>query len=184
MAIQFGGYRNFGDYKKFRTFGKLRSRALSLLAAATVLAGMAAAVPPMARADEQLLFTGTTVSGEQFNGSSLAGKPAVLWFWAPQCPFCNEEAPHVSAVAAANPQVRFVGVAGRAAASDIEGFVSRYNLGFTTLNDSDGSVWRHFSVPWQPAYVFLNSNGTSEFVNNTTSAMSEQELTDRVKALT
>jgi hypothetical protein len=30
-------------------------------------------------------FAGTTVEGKPFSGASLAGKPTVLWFWAPWC---------------------------------------------------------------------------------------------------
>ncbi|MCV7178024.1 protein disulfide oxidoreductase [Mycolicibacterium sphagni] len=148
---------------------------------ATLTVGVAAS--PAALADDQLAFTGTTLSGAPFNGASLQGKPAVLWFWTPWCPFCNQEAPNVSQVAAANPKVTFVGVAARSDVGQMQGFVSRYNLNFTNLNDADGSIWARFNVPWQPAYVFLRPDGTSTFVNNPTSAMSEQELSDRVRAL-
>jgi len=158
-----------------------RSAALALTAAALVV-GVTEA--PAARADDQLNFTGTTLSGAPFSGASLQGKPAVLWFWTPWCPFCNAEAPSVSAVAAANPKVTFVGVAARADVGQMQNFVSKYNLNFTNLNDADGSIWARFNVPWQPAYVFLRPDGTSTFVNNPTSAMSQQELTDRVRALT
>jgi thiol-disulfide isomerase/thioredoxin len=153
--------------------------------------GMASAVmvlgligPPNALADDRLQFTGTTLSGATFNGASLEGKPAVLWFWTPWCPFCNQEAPGVSQVAAANPKVTFVGVAARSDIAAMQNFVSKYNLNFTNLNDADGSIWAKFGVPWQPAYVFLRPDGTSTFVNNPTSAMSEQELSSRVTALT
>jgi len=54
----------------------------------------------------------------------------------------------------------------------------------TAACDADGSIWARFGVPWQPAYVFEGSDGTSTLVNNPTSAMSQQELTDRVRALT
>lgn len=158
----------------------LRSAALML--AATALA-FSVTAPPAALADNQLDFTGTTLSGAPFNGASLQGKPAVLWFWTPWCPFCNAEAPNVSAVAAANPKVTFVGVAARSDVGQMENFVSKYNLNFTNLNDADGSIWARFNVPWQPAYVFLRPDGTSTFVNNPTSAMSQQELSDRVRAL-
>jgi thiol-disulfide isomerase/thioredoxin len=140
--------------------------------------------PPNALADDRLQFTGTTLSGATFNGASLEGKPAVLWFWTPWCPFCNQEAPGVSQVAAANPKVTFVGVAARSDIAAMQNFVSKYNLNFTNLNDADGSIWAKFGVPWQPAYVFLRPDGTSTFVNNPTSAMSEQELSSRVTALT
>lgn len=139
---------------------------------------------PAIASAEDLNFTGTTLSGGTFNGSSLQGKPAVLWFWTPWCPFCNIEAPNVSAVSAANPGVTFVGISTRADVGAMQNFVSKYNLNFTNLNDADGSIWAKFRVPWQPAYVFLKADGSSTFVNNPTSAMSQQELSDRVKALT
>lgn len=157
-------------------------RSVTLAALAAVLAfGLVS--PPIAGADDRLQFNGTTLAGAPFSGSSLVGKPAVLWFWTPWCPFCNAEAPNVSQVAAANPDVTFVGVAARSDDSAMQGFVSKYNLNFTNLNDADGSIWARYDVPWQPAYVFYRADGSSTFVNNPTSAMSAQELSDRVAAL-
>ncbi len=153
---------------------------VAVMAALTLLAPLT--VPP-ARADDRLDFTGTTVDGAPFNGASLAGRPAVLWFWTPWCPFCNQEGPSVSHVAAANPQVTFVGIATRADAAAMRDFIDKYHLGFTNLNDADGSLWARFNVPWQPAYLFVAADGTSTFVNNPTSAMSESDLAGRVAAL-
>ena len=152
---------------------------------AVVAAAMAFGLvsPPTAVADDRLQFTGTTLSGAPFNGASLVGKPAVLWFWTPWCPFCNAEAPGVSQVAAANPRVTFVGVAARSDVAAMQNFVSKYNLNFTNLNDADGSIWARYNVPWQPAYVFYRADGSSTFVNNPTAAMPLQELSDRVAAL-
>lgn len=161
--------------------GVLWRSLMVVVAAAALMAGVAR---PGTAAAADLDFTGTTLSGGTFNGSSLTGKPAVLWFWTPWCPFCNQEAPSVAAVSAANPAVTFVGVATRADNAALQNFVSKYGLNFTTINDADGSIWAKFNVPWQPAYVFLKPDGSSTFVNNPTSAMSQQELTDRVKALT
>jgi thiol-disulfide isomerase/thioredoxin len=159
------------------------------IAQSLVMAGLAALLafglvsPPAALADDRLQFTGTTLSGAPFSGASLVGKPAVLWFWTPWCPFCNAEAPNVSQVAAANPDVTFVGIAARSDISAMQEFVSKYNLDFTNLDDADGSIWARYNVPWQPAYVFYRADGSSSFVNNPTSAMSLQELSDRVAAL-
>ena len=151
-----------------------------MLATAALTFGIA---KPATATAADLNFTGTTLSGAPFNGSSLQGKPAVMWFWTPWCPFCNAEAPSVSAVAAANPAVTFVGVSTRSSVADMQGFVSKYNLNFTNLNDADGSIWARFNVPWQPAYVFYRADGSSTFVNNPTSAMPQQELQERVSAL-
>ena len=154
-----------------------------VLAVAALVFGFSVS-PRALAADDRLNFTGTTLSGAPFNGASLQGKPAVLWFWRPECPFCNMEAPRIAQVAAANPKVAFVGVAGRSDVASMQGFVDKYGLNFTNLNDADGSIWTLYGVPWQPAWVFYRPDGSSTFVNNTTSAMSEQELADRVVALT
>jgi thiol-disulfide isomerase/thioredoxin len=162
-------------------------RAIARLAFVVVAAAMAFGLltaPRVLAADDRLQFTGTTLPGAPFNGATLQGKPAVLWFWTPWCPFCNAEAPGVSQVAAANPSVVFVGVAAHSEVGAMQNFVSKYNLNFTTLNDADGSIWARYNVPWQPAYVFYRADGTSTFVNNPTSAMSQQELSGRVAALT
>lgn len=37
-------------------------------------------------------FTVATLDGATFDGRSLAGKPALLWFWAPWCPTCLGQA--------------------------------------------------------------------------------------------
>ena len=160
------------------------SLAFSVAAAALVAALVTGLVAsPTAVADDRLQFTGTTLSGAPFNAASLSGKPAVLWFWAPWCPFCNAEAPGVSQVAASNPRVTFLGVAARADVGQMQAFVSKYGLNFTNLNDADGSIWARYNVPWQPAYVFYRADGTSTFVNNPLAAMPQQELQDRVSAL-
>jgi thiol-disulfide isomerase/thioredoxin len=158
-------------------------RATFCLSIAALVFGLVTA-PPALAADGRLQFSATTLSGAPFNGATLQGKPSVLWFWTPWCPFCNSEAPGVSQVAAANPRVTFIGVAAHSEVAEMQGFVSKYNLNFTNLNDADGSIWARYNVPWQPAYVFYRADGTSTFVNNPTSAMSQQELAGRVAALT
>lgn len=160
----------------------MRIYTLILAAVCALLVGLAA--PPAATAaDERLQFATTTIDGAPFNGAGLQGKPVVLWFWTPWCPFCNAEAPSVSQVAAANPRVTFVGIAAHSDVAAMRDFVAKYHLNFTNLNDADGAIWARFGVPWQPAYVFERSDGTSTFVNNPTSAMTQKELSDRVAAL-
>ena len=68
-----------------RLFSPLRFLAAAVFALAMVF-GFADA-PRAAAADDRLQFTGTTVSGAPFTAAGLQGKPAVLWFWTPWCPF-------------------------------------------------------------------------------------------------
>ncbi|OBA81750.1 hypothetical protein A9W99_13595 [Mycobacterium sp. 1164966.3] len=165
-----------------RLMSPLRLFAAAAFAVALFFALVSA--PRAAAADDRLQFTGSTLSGAPFSGATLQGKPAVLWFWTPWCPFCNAEAPSVSQVSAANPGVAFVGIAAHSEVGAMQDFVSKYHLDFTNLNDADGSIWARYNVPWQPAYVFYRADGSSTFVNNPTSAMSQQELSGRVAALT
>jgi len=123
---------------------------LKLFAAAAFVAALIfglADAPQAVAADERLQFNATTLSGAPFNGAGLQGKPAVLWFWTPWCPFCNAEAPGVSQVAAANPRVTFVGIAAHSDVAAMQNFVSKYNLNFVNLNDADGSIWARYNVP-------------------------------------
>jgi thiol-disulfide isomerase/thioredoxin len=149
--------------------------------------------PPSAHADvalsgnnERLRFYGTELSGALFDGRSLIGKPAVIWFWtpAPDCGVCALEAPVLSRVSAANPQVTFLGIAGRWDAASMKRFVNTYQLQFTNLTDANGELWRSFGVPWPPGLAFLRPDGSGELVNNIAVPMSEDDLTARVSALT
>ncbi|MEU9599841.1 redoxin domain-containing protein [Streptomyces sp. NPDC048109] len=118
--------------------------------------GKKAAIPP------ELKFTTTTVDGETFEGTSLAGKDAVLWFWAPWCSVCRSEAPVIAKAAAKwGDTVTFVGVPGQARTADMEQFITDTGLdGFPHAIDTDGSLWSGFGVPTQPAVAFVNDDGT------------------------
>jgi hypothetical protein len=62
--------------------------------------------------------------------------------------------------------------------------VDQFGLRFPNLTDANGQIWQSFIVPWAPAWAFLRPDGTGYLVNNIVGPMSEQELTDRVRALT
>jgi len=114
-----------------------------------------------AEAVEELRFTAVTVDDQEFEGASLAGRDAVLWFWAPWCTVCRAEAPHVASVAAAaGNDVTFVGVAGLGEIPAMQDFVADYDVsGFTHLADMDGTIWQRFGVVEQPAYAFVDDSG-------------------------
>ncbi|OBK85683.1 redoxin family protein [Mycolicibacter sinensis] len=130
----------------------------------------------------ELGFTAQTLDGRAFSGSSLDGRPAVLWFWAPWCPTCQKDAPVVARVAAAHPAVTFVGVGARDELSALQDFVAKYGVdSFTELNDADAAVWARFGVTRQPAYAFVSPDGEVEVVKG---SLSEADLSARVRALT
>lgn len=107
-----------------------------------------------------LAFTSTTVSGESFEGTSLAGKPTVLWFWAPWCPTCRGQIAGVSDLAAAHPNdLNVVGVGSLDEPTAIADFAAEVSPEVTMLSDDDGAVWRHFGVTAQSTYLVLDKFG-------------------------
>ncbi|WP_260860058.1 redoxin domain-containing protein [Streptomyces cupreus] len=74
---------------------------------------------------ETLNFTATTVDGRPFDAKTLAGKPTVLWFWAPWCPTCKGQAAETAKVAADyQGKANVVGVAGLDKNAAMRDFVS------------------------------------------------------------
>lgn len=140
------------------------------------------APPATVAVPEQLKFTTKTVDGTDFSGQSLAGRPAVLWFWAPWCPKCRGEAPGVAAaVKSVGGTVTFVGVAARDEVPAMRKFVEQYGLGgFTHLADTDLAIWKRFGVVEQPAYAFITKDGTVEVI---TAQVGRDELMRRAQGL-
>lgn len=110
-----------------------------------------------------LKFTAKTLTGEQFKGESLTGKPVVFWFWAPWCPKCQSEAPAVKAAAAKYGDVAFVGVAGLDTEPAMKEFVQRSKTDtITHLSDEEGVVWTKLGVSQQSTFVFMKPDGSIE----------------------
>jgi thiol-disulfide isomerase/thioredoxin len=146
----------------FVRFLAVLSAALVLVSGCGTPAGTAA---PAGTASEQLQFTAKTVDDRDFDGASLAGKPAVLWFWAPWCPSCQREAPTVAKVAKASEGVTFVGVAAQDQLPAMKEFVAKFDMGgFTHIADLNASVWQRFGVTAQPAFAFIDKDGKAEVI--------------------
>jgi thiol-disulfide isomerase/thioredoxin len=106
-----------------------------------------------------LKFTGEDIDGALYDGEQLAGKPTVLWFWAPWCPTCRAQAGGVETLAQEYAgRVNVVGVGGLADAADIRDF-ARQVEGPMHLVDEEGEIWRHFNVTAQSTYVILDADG-------------------------
>ncbi|MEU3091380.1 redoxin family protein [Streptomyces massasporeus] len=114
-----------------------------------------------AKVPEALNFTATTVDGKPFDAKTLAGKPTVLWFWAPWCPTCKGQAAETAKVATGNAgKVNVVGVAGLDKNAAMRDFVADTGTGsFPHLSDENGEVWKRFEVTQQSHYVILDKTG-------------------------
>lgn len=109
-----------------------------------------------------LEFTSTTVSGDTFDGRSLAGRPTLLWFWAPWCPTCRGQIPQVEAIATEHgDDLNVVGIGSLDSAEAIAGFAEDAGPDVVThLEDVDGELWTRFGVTEQSSFVLLDADGT------------------------
>lgn len=106
-----------------------------------------------------LNFTATTLDGERFDGSTLTGKPAVLWFWAPWCATCRAQSPNVADLAQKyDGRVAVVGVGSLASEDAIDDVASDIPH-VLHLVDPDAKVWSHFRVEAQSTYTVIGANG-------------------------
>ena len=131
---------------------------------------------------EALRFRIVTVDGSAFDGATLAGRPAVLWFWAAWCPRCRAAAPDVAAVQREfTGRVNVVGVAGlRSGRDEMQRFVADRGIGsFPNLADDEGVLWQRFGVTTQEYYVILDARGVVVHKG----ALSIEDLRRRVAAL-
>jgi thiol-disulfide isomerase/thioredoxin len=113
----------------------------------------------------QLSFTGTTLDGRPFNAATLAGKPVVLWFWAPWCPICKGQAPDVLDLHQQYAgRVGLVGVAGLDDKQNMQPFVDMTRTGdLIHLADPDGKIWQQFGVTQQSTFVLIDASGNVTF---------------------
>ena len=101
--------------------------------------------------------------GEAFalNQLAEAPQPTLLWFWAPWCPVCNEEAPAIERLAAdGKDDLRVIAIGGRDEAANGPAFVSEHGLKTpTVLFDESMAAWEHYAIVGQPGAVLLDRAG-------------------------
>jgi peroxiredoxin len=129
--------------------------------AASTSAAPAASATGTGTVPSTLAFTARTVGGAAFDGATLAGRPTVLWFWAPWCPTCAGQAKGVKATAEQLAgKVNVVGVGGLDDETAMRRFIGEWKLdGMTHLSDEAGVVWKKFGVTSQSTFVLLDSRG-------------------------
>lgn len=127
-------------------------------------------------------FTAERLGGGELASTSFAGQDTVLWFWAPWCTTCRAEADDVLAASdALDGRVEVIGVAGRGEVPEMEGFVDDTGTGdLTHVVDAQGTIWSGYGVASQPAFAFIDDDGTVEV---TIGALGVDALTERMTAL-
>jgi thiol-disulfide isomerase/thioredoxin len=129
-----------------------------------------------------LTFSGTTLQGKKFDAAGLAGKPAILWFWAPWCATCASEAQSLADIHEEYAdRLGILGIASLGSTAEMDDFVADFALeGMPHLNDKAGKLWKRFGIVQQSWYVMLDRTG--KVVHK--GYLDDLQLTGKVKELT
>ncbi len=77
--------------------------------------------------------------------------------------------------------VRVIGVAGRDELEPIQDFISNLDVGgFSHVADEELVVWKEYGIRSQPAFAFINDDGTVEVQGG---SMGVDGLSERIDAL-
>jgi thiol-disulfide isomerase/thioredoxin len=146
-------------------------------------AGCAAPAPratPVAAVSSTLAFSGRTLDGAAFDASTMAGRPAILWFWAPWCATCASEAQSINDLRTVyGDRLGILGIAGMGTNSAMHQFVSDLEVANVNLDDQAGVLWKRFGITEQSTYVLVDRHGTVV----TTGYLDDLQLTDKVTSL-
>jgi cytochrome c biogenesis protein CcmG/thiol:disulfide interchange protein DsbE len=107
-------------------------------------------------------FAGTTLDGGDFSSAALAGKPAVVNFWASYCiPSCVDEHPVLLDLAAQHgDELQMVGVLVNDSPDGARGFLDRYGqVSWPTVLNSDSRISIDYGVTGPPETFFIGADG-------------------------
>jgi len=107
-------------------------------------------------------FAGSTLEGDHFSTTELAGKPAIINFWASYCiPSCVEEHPVLlDLMARHGGEVEMVGVLFNDTPDGARGFLARYGqVSWPNVLNSDGRISIDYGVTGPPETFFVDAQG-------------------------
>jgi hypothetical protein len=161
----------------------VRNRLIGVIAVATLFLGLTAcanAAPDIDGATEESAGPSSQADGDENDPDALTavdvetgepvdsllvrGQDTMIWFWASWCAVCEAESGAI-VNAMAEPDwpegVTMIGVAGLSDAEQAKVFVDDHGVGgFRHVYDTDGSIWELFGVTGQPAFAYVDDDGT------------------------
>ncbi|HYM67659.1 MAG TPA: redoxin family protein [Patescibacteria group bacterium] len=129
-----------------------------VLQALLTIAGPERAAAPASGSAPSFQLAAT--SGPKVGLADLAGKPAVINFWASYCPPCKAELPLLERQTGAAAGMRLVLVNEGDSPQTARSFLDSAGVHSPSLLDSDLSVGKAYRVSALPMTVFLRSDGT------------------------
>jgi thiol-disulfide isomerase/thioredoxin len=122
----------------------------------------------------------TTLDGQPFDGSQLAGRPVLVKFFADYCKPCKDSLPAAQRVYQAHPDIAFVGVDEDESAALASAVVQRYGLTFPVIHDESNVLSGRFRVANMPMTFVADAAGVVRWVGDET--QTEDDLRRAVEA--
>lgn len=156
-----------GKLVLFSAAGLLLSLALGgsffLLSPAANLAD--ANQPAVNTGDTLPAFLLADLNGEAHSPASLAGRPAVINFWATWCKPCELEMPLLQAASERYPQIAVIGINSGETEAAIRPFVAKYDITFSVWLDTENKITDRLKIIGLPTTYFMDAQGVIQAVH-------------------
>lgn len=138
----------------------MRAPLLPLLTLALALTGCGDAATGPHEGQHAPSMNGPTVDGRNAGLGSVAGKPALVVFWASWCGPCRREAPLVAALASSyGDRLGVIGVNAGEDSSTARAAAEALGMTWPVLLDMDGRIAAAYEVEALPTLLVLDADG-------------------------
>jgi thiol-disulfide isomerase/thioredoxin len=123
--------------------------------------------PALARQKMAPPFTVTTLDGQTFSLDDMNGKVVLIDFWATWCGPCNEELPHMRALAKdlANEPFIMISISWDKNEQAWKDFIDKNKMTWLQYRDASGALSTTFDVHAIPHYFTIDSDGVLQAEN-------------------
>ncbi len=106
-------------------------------------------------------FQAHLITKKPFNLEKYKGEPLLIHFWATWCPTCKLEASNIKKISKTYQVISIAVNSGTD--EEIQKFMSKHNLTFTTINDNSGEISQKFKVSVYPTTFIFSPKGELKF---------------------
>lgn len=162
------------------------ARALALIAAVAMIAGLPAATTVAAEASGPApMFTLDTPGGETNSLAQFKGQVVMLNFWATWCGPCQQEMPLLDQMYKKYKPAGFtlIGVNVDKEAPPVKTLLARRPVSFPVLLDPQSQVSKSYHVDEMPSTVLIDRKGNIRFVHRGYKPGDENEYQDLIRQL-
>ncbi|HEY9161586.1 MAG TPA: TlpA disulfide reductase family protein [Desulfomonilia bacterium] len=105
-------------------------------------------------------FTLQDMNGKSVSLNSFKGKNVLLYFTTTWCPYCKKEVPELKEMHKKyKGKLEIMAIDMNESKAKVSSYIEKYQIPYTTLLDSDGSVGIDYSVRGVPTKILIGKDG-------------------------